>query len=801
MHEMRLLVDLGVIFLVALVAGLAALRLRQPVLLAYLLGGIAVGPHGFGIVEEIDTIGVFAEVGVTLLMFALGVEFSLRQLGEVRGIATWGGLIQVLATGALGTAVGLALRLGVVEAIVLGCAVAISSTMIVMRTLMERGETGGAHGRAMLGILIFQDLAVVVILAVLPILPGMGMERLPELGLMALKAAAYLVFTLVLARTVIPRLLHAVGGSRHKELFALTIVAVCFGTAIVTLLIGFSLALGAFVAGLIISESEYRHEVFAEVIPLRDLFAILFFVSVGMLVEPRTLLTGLPVVAALTALIVLGKGAICGAVARLFGLHLRTAFLVGAGLGQTGEFSFVIARVAQDHGLISPVVYNAILSSTLLTILLTPLMFQAAPGLYHRFAGRRKVSLEEDTQAESLPELRDHVVLLGYGRVGKGLGASLMYFGIPFVAVDYNHDAVAALQKAGVPAIYGDGSNLPILHHTHPETARLAVITFPDLITTRLAARYLRRLNPEIRIIARVHEEAEVECLYKEGVEEVLQPEFEAGVELTRHALARLGIPLSEAQAQADRIRRLRYPGFASPEAERTAADMAGHVIICGYGRLGRNISREFADCGIDHVVVERDPDQVAEHLPPGVPVIRGDAASEAILERAGISRARGLLAVTATDSGNIYLTVTARKLNPKLHIVARCTRQGEEEKFRIAGADRVISPYSLGARRMAAEFLRPTVASALDRLAASAGTHLCEAHVAAGSALDGATLRHAGIRAATGVNVVAVANTHGELALPEPDRRLQPGDVIIILGDSAAIAAVQRLAGDGEHL
>ncbi|HEX3000199.1 MAG TPA: cation:proton antiporter, partial [Armatimonadota bacterium] len=421
----RPLIDLDIIFFVALVAGLMAYRFRQPLLFAYLVGGIAIGPHGMGIVRQPETISIFAEIGVTLLMFALGVEFSLRSLLAVRAVAIQGGLLQIGATILLGLALGKLLGFDTIAALVLGAALSLSSTMIVMKTLMDRGEIDSSHGRVMLGILIVQDLAVVAILALLPVLPGLSIARLPALGQHMLKAAAYLVLAVVLARGVIPPVMRYVASTQYKELFALTVVGVCFSTALLTLSLGFSLALGAFVAGLIVSESEYRHEVFAEVIPLRDVFAILFFVSVGMLIDPAFFIRSFWQIALVVVTILFGKSAITSSIVRLFGYHPRTAFLAGVGVAQIGEFSFLLALQAVNLHLISTDLYGIILSAALLTILFTPSLLAYSPMLYQRIADRLAIDgTAERAEAEAHPPLHEHVILIGYGRVGKNLGAS-----------------------------------------------------------------------------------------------------------------------------------------------------------------------------------------------------------------------------------------------------------------------------------------------------------------------------------------------------------------------------------------
>jgi CPA2 family monovalent cation:H+ antiporter-2 len=413
-----MLTDLAVILGVALFAGLVARRFRQSALLAYLVGGIIIGPHGLKIIEGGRELQALAEIGVALLMFTLGVEFSLRGLSNVRDFAIYGGVLQVMLTTVLGFVLGRLLGFSVIQSAYLGCVIAISSTVIVLRTLQERGEQETPHGRALIGILIVQDLAVVAMMGILPLLSNFTLSRLPELGASLLKAASYLILVLVLAKSWIPWVLRKVAASGSKELFALTILAVIFAAALGTQAIGFSLAIGAFIAGLIVSESEFSHEVLAEVAPLRDVFAIVFFVSLGMLVNLQLFVRYLVPIIACVVLIIIGKLLVGGGVALGFGYRMRSALLIGLGLTQVGEFSFVIAQDGLARGAVDLKFYSVILSSALITIVLTTALLAIGNGLYNqmikvvdldRFFGWRA---EPRSLSERI-ELSDHVILLG----------------------------------------------------------------------------------------------------------------------------------------------------------------------------------------------------------------------------------------------------------------------------------------------------------------------------------------------------------------------------------------------------
>jgi CPA2 family monovalent cation:H+ antiporter-2 len=351
-----------------------------------------------------------------------------------------------------------------------------------------------------------------------------------------------------------------VAATRSRELLILTSAGICFGAAVGTHHLGFSVALGAFIAGLIISESEYSHEVLAEVIPLRDLFASVFFVSIGMMFDPRFLVQEWAPVFVITGAILVGKAAIVAGVVRLFGYHPRIAVYAAVGLAQIGEFSFVMARIGLDRELVTPYFYSLVISTALLTIFATPLLYNLAPWIAGLVASRGDATTTDRTpEGGGAAALRDHVVICGYGRVGAQVGTVLGELGVPFAVADYDHNIIASLSQQGVPAVYGDASRAEVLAHTHPERARVAVVTIPDLFSARLVVRRLRTGNESLPIVARCHAEPEVAILRIEGANEVVLPEYEAGLEVLRYTLLRHSPAAARAQEYVDRVRQERY--------------------------------------------------------------------------------------------------------------------------------------------------------------------------------------------------------------------------------------------------
>ena len=574
MHDIAFLVNVGTALAAALVGGLIARAVKLPVLVGYLLAGIAVGPHTPGVFADAKTVRPVAEMGVALLMFTVGVRFSLEELRSVRRIALLGGGLQILGTIVLGLALGWLLAMGVYGGLFLGCALSLSSTAVMMRILEERGELGSTHGAAMLGILVVQDLSLVAMVAVLPALAHVGkagMGALGEVGLSLLLALLLIAGTLLLAQRGVPAILNRVTRFGSRELFLITVVVICLAAAALAEVAGISLALGAFLAGLVVSESDYAHDVFAQVTPLRDLFASLFFVSVGMLLSPAFVLANLGPVLVVVAAIVVVKALIAAGAVFLAGAHGRTAVLTGLGLAQIGEFSFVLTQIGNNRGLVQPELSNIVVSAALITLLLTPFTFGAAAPLYCRLSQVPALARLLNRRPETQPHAHAHgiaprVVILGGGRVGSYLSTALRERDVPHVVVDYHYEATSGLRAAGVPVVYGDAASDVVLAQAHPEEADLAVVALPEAATTEMAVRALKRLAPELSVFARVHRADDVAQMRHAGADVVIHAEFEAAAAMIDHSLVRLGVT----PVQIDDYLR----GVRDERDRRAAADM-----------------------------------------------------------------------------------------------------------------------------------------------------------------------------------------------------------------------------------
>lgn len=555
---MGIAADLATIVVAALLGGMVAQLLRQPLIVGYILAGVVVGPYTAGItVGSREEIALLAEIGVALLLFTLGIEFSLKDLRPVRRVALFGTPIQVLLGIGLGYGVGQMLGLDWLASLWFGVALGPSNTMIVLKTLGGRGLLGTLSSRVMIGMLIVQDLCIMAIMLVLPYLGGTSFDA-AALLFAVVRAALFLGVMLLIGTRVIPWLMRRIARWESRELFLITVTALGLGIGYAAWLAGLSFAFGAFLAGLVISESDYSHQALGEVIPLRDIFAMLFFVSVGMLLDPAFLAANLVTVLWVVAIVVVAKAFIFGGVTRAFGYRNVIPLASALALFQLGEFSFVLARQGLTSGVFSADTYSLILTVALVTILLTPPAFQLTQPLY-RVQRRLFRSAPLHTFDVPAGRLEGHVVVAGAGRVGQFVAGMLHRLHVPVVAIELNQQRVDECKQQGIPVIYGDAEHTVVLQAAAIERAYLALVTTPAIKTTWAIAQQVRTLNPDLHIVARAEALEQLEMLHDIGVYEIVQPEFEAGLELARQALLHLNLPAPEVQRYTDAARHDRY--------------------------------------------------------------------------------------------------------------------------------------------------------------------------------------------------------------------------------------------------
>jgi CPA2 family monovalent cation:H+ antiporter-2 len=539
MEDISLILDLVLALGFAFVGGLIADRFGLPVLVGYILAGVIIGPNTPGLTADFERVQLLANLGVAFLMFAIGVEFALDDLRRVQRTALISGAIQISLTVVVGYVIGSAIGWRQEAAILLGCAFAISSSIVTIKLFSARGEIESTQARLAIGLGLVQDLSVVPILAVLPALSGNNSNGFAEVGRALLIAAIALALVILVGSRLVPRLLFYVAKTGSRELFLLAVVTIALGTAYASNQAGLSLAIGAFLAGIIVSESEFNSQVLSEVIPLRDVFSTLFFVALGMLVQPRQVADSFWMIVAVVAILVVGKAVITGGAFLLARVDHRTATLAALSVAQIGEFSFVIASEGRVEGILDRDQYSLIVDFALGSILLAPLLFAIGPRVVDITARLPGVRAQERAiVGEPLPRPLvepAHVVICGYGRIGTVLGRSLEQVAIPYSVIELNAGKVRELRKQGIDAHYGDAASYDVLKAAGVADAHSIAITATDLVATQAAVRNARLLNPEICVIARASTRRELELLRASGADEVVQPEFEAGLQFIRH--------------------------------------------------------------------------------------------------------------------------------------------------------------------------------------------------------------------------------------------------------------------------
>ena len=547
MHQTEPVISIAILLAMALVGGMIAHRLRQPVILGYLVIGVAVGPHALGIVGDVELIEATATIGVALLLFTLGLEISVTQLREVGKVGIWGGVAQILATAVLGVIVGVAVfKWPVPQAVMFGLIISLSSTAVCFKLLMERGELTSVHGRIMVAMLILLDLAVVLMMVAMPVLSGTAQSVPLVLGMAIGKAALIIGIALVSGLWLLPWLMGRIGGVRSRELFLLTTLTLCLGAAVGTQIFGLSMVFGAFLIGVVLRGTAFGHQAVAEITPLRDVFATLFFVSLGMLLDPQFVLDQWVAVLTTVAGVVLIKTLVIFGVVRLFGHANRIAVMSGAGLFQIGEFGFIIAQGGLIAGIVTEHFYSLIMSTAIITMLLTPLSLSLIARLYQRQRLSRGIMTPTAGDVSAFtasysPPAAERVVVAGYGRIGRNVAQGLQDAGVPFIVIEIDPERIAELRQSGKPRIYGDASNPHVLSQAGLSKARTLVVSFPDPLASVNTVRSALEINPALKIVARAHRTREAEMLKSMGVEELISPEYEASLKFLERTLAASG--------------------------------------------------------------------------------------------------------------------------------------------------------------------------------------------------------------------------------------------------------------------
>lgn len=543
-----------ILLVAALVGGMIAHRLRQPVILGYLIIGAAVGPYALKLVNDLTIVQVSATIGVALLMLTLGLEVSFGQIRQVRRVGFLGGILQIVMTFAVGTgAAMLFFHWNFSQAALFGLIISLSSTMVCMKILMDRGELDSVHGHIMMAFLILQDIAAVLMIIIVPVFG----QTEQSLGLTLLKtfggAAIFIVLAIAAGLWFLPWLMGRVGGVRSRELFLLSVLVLCLGAALGTQIFGLSAVFGAFLIGLVLRETKFAHQALAEITPLRDIFAALFFVSLGMLLDPVFIYRNWTLVLLVVAVIFIIKFVMVSGIIRIFGYSLSIAVFAGLGLFQIGEFSFIIAQSGANFNIISSDIYSLIIGSSVITMLLTPFTMSLGGRLYTRLA---KVPLSGTSKVVPGTGLASagEVIVAGLGRVGQNVAHALDDAGISFTSIEIDPEVVLSSKCKGSICIYGDASNIHVLSRLDLFSARLMVVTFPDPVAVLTTVKTVLSINPNLTIVARAHRERDVEQLKALGVEDLISPEYEASLEFIRRILLLTGKEKAEIRQAMNRV-------------------------------------------------------------------------------------------------------------------------------------------------------------------------------------------------------------------------------------------------------
>jgi CPA2 family monovalent cation:H+ antiporter-2 len=565
MHDISVLINITLALIVAFIGGVTARRIGLPTIVGYLLAGIVIGPFTPGFVGHTETIQQLAELGVIFLMFGVGLHFSFQDLWRVRDTAIPGTLVNTLVVTLLGFGLSQLWGWSLPAGLVLGLAISMASTVVLLRGLMDHSLLNTPHGQAAVGWVVVQDILSVIILVLMPTLASSsGGFNWQNLAITLLKAAAFVAIMFFAGVRLIPWLLERIAHTRSRELFILAILAITLGTAMAASeLFGVSLALGAFVAGAIISRSHLSHQVGADVFAFREAFSVLFFVSVGMLVNPLFLWQNLGPITVLTLLVVVGKAVIVILLGLFFPRPARTFLVIAVGLSQVGEFSFILGQSGLSLGLFNSDQYSLILAAALFSITLNPFLFKLLPWL-ERTLRKLPVFWKHLEAVQPLPaideqQLSGHAVIIGYGRVGKHLVDVLRTLSIPLLVIEADAERTVALNQRNIPTLYGDASNSEVIRHAHLERASALITTIPDEIAALMIVTAARDLNPSLPIIARAATEKGVRFLADTGANHIVHPELEGGLELIYHTLLTLGFPVQEVHQYAEAIRRDRY--------------------------------------------------------------------------------------------------------------------------------------------------------------------------------------------------------------------------------------------------
>lgn len=638
--ELSVLKDIVIIFALSSLVNYLFTRIKVPTIIGYLLTGVLVGPKLMGIIKAPQEIELMAEIGVVLLLFMIGMEFSLNHLFKIRRRVFLGGFLQLTLTTLVTTFLAHAYDLNWKASIFIGFLTALSSTAVVLKILQDRSEITSNYGRTVLGILIFQDVVLVPLMLFTPFLGGAEIDYSGQLALLAFKSIFIIGFLYVGNRWLMPKLLHKIAMTRNQELFMMIVLLICLSVALLTYQMGMPLAFGAFLAGLMISESEYSHDAFGNLITFRDTFTSFFFVSIGMLLDLSFVAEHFVVIITTVALVVLLKMIVGALTAFLLGHTFKGTILVGVALSQVGEFSFILAKLGKDYSILDNYFYQLFLAVAVITMSISPFVIQLGSTISNLLLRLpipkwMKEGLFPLKQIE-IPDLSNHLVLIGKDSRAQNLSKMAKYYNLPYVSIVFDPEIARQRQEKGETVVYGDAFNLPILQKAHVDNAHIIVISIGKLDVLKVIIDKVRKLNKHAAIVVRTRHIEDIEELYKIGATQVIPEEFETAIDLFERVMANFLLPRKEIDTAIDQIRSDHYGIFMEengntrfniskdiPDVEIIPLEIMANAPIVGKTLAESQLRQLY---GITLVAVKRDH-SVLDHPKPSMVFQEGDVA------------------------------------------------------------------------------------------------------------------------------------------------------------------------------
>ncbi|MCG2459727.1 cation:proton antiporter [Flavobacteriaceae bacterium F89] len=578
---MPLLQDILILLGFSIVIVFVLQRLKLPSIIGFLLTGVIIGPYGLSLIKAVEQVETLSEVGVILLLFVIGMELSIKQLVSIKKTVFIGGFLQVGLTVGVAALVYNLLGNSWNESVFVGFLFSLSSTAIVLKTLQDRQEISAPHARNALAILIFQDIIVVPMMLVTPMIAGESSNVTMDILMLLVKSAIVVILTYISARFVVPRFMHAVAKTNSKELFLLVTITLCFAIAFLTAEIGLSLALGAFIAGLIISESEYSHQATSIILPFRELFTSFFFVSVGMLLNLSFFQNHIPIILVLVLIVLILKSSVAAIAVAILKYPTKTAILTGLSLFQVGEFAFILSKIGIKYNLLTPQTNQYFLSVSIVSMILTPFVIIFSENIAGKVLGvKKRLGLKRQLDSSNIEEvvktdLENHLVIIGYGINGSNLAKAATASNIPFIVIETNAEIVKREKANGLPIIFGDATNDHILETVHLSRARAAVIAISGNVDTQNIIKNIRSISDSLYLVVRTRYVKEISELLALGADEVIPEEFETSIQIFEHILHNFLVPEGDIVQLIHKVRADNYQMFKGelkgPKTYRTS--------------------------------------------------------------------------------------------------------------------------------------------------------------------------------------------------------------------------------------